>query len=235
MRSSGNTRTRDCSGSSRQSHKNASHEEEQQLTAGKLRDLSNNPELSDSYYGFMHNMKGTIAYWQRVKLDLLVMFRTLGPPTFFITLTADDMNWPDLLYVLAKRAGMDISKEEVDSMSSKQNCELLCSDPVTIAGHFSQRFAKFIAFLKSSAKPIGKVVDYFWHVEFQLQGSPHVHSLWWVKDAPDLQTVEGLRAVPGFIDQHISTKIPSEGEDDELRTLVMRLWRHKHTHVPEKW
>ena len=104
MRSSGNSQTRDCSGSRRQSRENASHEEEQQLTAGELRDLSNNPELSDSCYGFMHNMRGTIAYWQRAKLDLLVMFRTLGPPTFFITLTADDMNWPDLLYVLAKRA-----------------------------------------------------------------------------------------------------------------------------------
>ena len=47
-------------------------------------------------------------------------------------------------------------------------------------------------------------------------------------------TVEGLRAVPGFIDQHISTKIPSEGEDDELRTLVMRLQRQRHTHTSKK-
>ena len=108
MRScSGNTRT-----SSRSVHRQSSDDasrEEQQLTAGDLRDMSNNPELSDSCYGFMHNMRGTIAYWQRAKMDLLAMFRTLGPPTFFITLTADDMNWPDLLYVLAKRAGMDIS------------------------------------------------------------------------------------------------------------------------------
>ena len=78
-------------------------------------------------------MRGTIAYWQRAKMDLLAMFRTLGPPTFFITLTADDMNWPDLLYVLAKRAGMDISMEVVESMSSEQKRELLCSDPVTTA------------------------------------------------------------------------------------------------------
>ena len=87
---------------------------------------------------FMHNMRGTIAYWQRAKLHLLVMLWTLGPPTFFIMLTADDMNRPDLLSVLAKRAGMDISKKEVDSMNSKQKRELLCSDPVATAGHFSQ-------------------------------------------------------------------------------------------------
>ena len=52
------------------------------------------------------------------KHDLLAMFRTLGPPAFFITLTADDMNWPDLLYVLAKRAGMDITVEDVDNLNS---------------------------------------------------------------------------------------------------------------------
>ena len=74
----------------------------------------------------------------------------LGPPTFFITLTADDMNWLDLLYVLAKRAGMNISMKDVEIMKARA---------------------------KSSSKPIGEIVDYFWRVEFQLRGSPHVHSL----------------------------------------------------------
>ena len=72
-------------------------------------------------------------------------------------------------------------------------------------------------------------------MEFQLRGSPHIHLLWWVKDAPNLQTVEGLRAVPGFIDQYITTRIPPEGEDDELRSLITRLQRHKHTHMSKEW
>ena len=56
-----------------------------------------------------------------------------------------------------------------------------------------------------------------------------------MKDAPNLQTVEGLRAVPGFIDQYITTRILPEGEDVELRGLVMRLQRHKHTHMQKEW
>ena len=68
MRSfSGNAHTR---GQHRQSSDDTSHEE-QNLTAGDLRDMSNNPKLSDSCYGFMHNMRGTITYWQRTKIDLL--------------------------------------------------------------------------------------------------------------------------------------------------------------------
>ena len=88
--------------------------------------------------------------------------------------------------------------------------------------------------MKGPSKPIGEIVDYFWHIEFQLRGRPHVphvHSLFWVKDAPDLQTVEGLREVPSFIDQYITTRIPDEGEDDELCSLVLRLQKHKHTHM----
>jgi len=53
-------------------------------------------------------------------------------------LTTDDINWPDLLYVLAKRSGMDVIVEDVDSSSSEQKHELLCSDPITTARHFLQ-------------------------------------------------------------------------------------------------
>ena len=115
-------------------------ESTERLTAGQLRDLASNPELSDSCYGFLHNMRSTIAYWQRAKMDLLSMFKTLGAPTYFITLTADDMNWPDLLFVLATRAGMEVTEESVCDLTAEQKHRLLLNDPVTTARHFSQRF-----------------------------------------------------------------------------------------------
>ena len=40
----------------------------------------------------MQNIRGFSAQWNKANLDLFAMFRTLGPPTFFITLSADDMN-----------------------------------------------------------------------------------------------------------------------------------------------
>uniref|UniRef100_A0A1X7V600 Helitron helicase-like domain-containing protein n=1 Tax=Amphimedon queenslandica TaxID=400682 RepID=A0A1X7V600_AMPQE len=73
------------------------------ITAGELLngDLSEKLELSENSYAFLHNIRGASAYWDKAKLDLFAMFRTLGPPTFFITLSADDMNWFDLMCVLA--------------------------------------------------------------------------------------------------------------------------------------
>ena len=60
------------------------------------------------------------------------------------------MNWPDLLYVLAKQAGMDIIVEDVESMSSEQKRELLCSDPITFLATLSEICIIFERFIKAN-------------------------------------------------------------------------------------
>uniref|UniRef100_A0A1X7TGP0 Uncharacterized protein n=1 Tax=Amphimedon queenslandica TaxID=400682 RepID=A0A1X7TGP0_AMPQE len=74
------------------------------ITGGELLngDLTENPELSQNLYAFMRNIHGSSAYWNKAKLDLFAMFRMLCPPTFFITLSADDMNLIDFMCVLSK-------------------------------------------------------------------------------------------------------------------------------------
>ena len=101
-------------------------------------------------------------------LDLISMYRNLGPPTYFITLSADDMNWPDLMYVLAKRDGLNLTEEQVHDLPSSKHQRLLCNHPVIVAQHFSHRFNSFVNHvIKGEGQPIGEVVDYFWRVEFQ--------------------------------------------------------------------
>ena len=63
----------------------------------------------------------------------------------------------------------------------------LRSNPVTPAQMFQYRLdALVITFLKSSAQPIREVIEYVIHIEFQARGSPHAHTLIWIKDAPKL-------------------------------------------------
>ncbi len=54
----------------------------------------------------------------------------------------------------------------------------------------------------SSAQPIGKVIDYFYRVEFQQRGSPHIHCLFWVENAPKLNedNEDNDALVASFID-----------------------------------
>lgn len=36
----------------------------------------------------------------------------------------------------------------------------------------------------SNAAPLGEVADWFYRVEYQQRGSPHIHMLIWLEDAP---------------------------------------------------
>lgn len=38
--------------------------------------------------------------------------------------------------------------------------------------------------LRNDVMPVGQITYYFYRVEFQQRGSPHIHGLFWVKGAP---------------------------------------------------
>ena len=63
-------------------------------------------------------------------------------------------------------------------MSWQKKSELIQKDPVTCARNFEHMVQLFTHnFIKSSCYPIGEVVDFFYRVEFQQRGSPHIHGI----------------------------------------------------------
>ncbi len=204
------------------------------LTLGQVRaNFQNNPDYPEHFYGFMKGIRGSIAYWNAAQLDLLALINARGPMTWFITLSANDMNWDDLMMVLCKHAGLPDSVDMIRKMNKKQKTDLMVSNPVMTARHFCRRVHHIIhTYILSDDMPLGKIVDYFWRIEFQLRGSPHLHSVWWVEDAPDLDTVEGRRLAPDFIDRYITTEIPS---DTLMAKRVQALQVHNHTHTCRKY
>ena len=61
--------------------------------------------------------------------------------------------------------------------------------------------------LKSNVMPIGEIADYFYRVEFQQRGSPHIHGLFWVKDAPQYEKCFDEEIV-NFVDKYITCYKP---------------------------
>ena len=113
-------------------------------------------------------------------------------------------------------------------MSWPEKCRLLQSDPATCARHFDRKVQLLFKFLKSTAEPLGKLEDYFYRVEFQQRGSPHIHCLLWIEDLPELEN--NAEDTVRFIDRHISTTKPCEDIDDEMSKLVAnQMHRHSHT------
>ena len=87
-----------------------------------------NEEIRSQYYMFMKNIRGTAAYWADILANLLATVRCLGPPTLFVTLSADDNYWPELKMLL-----QNITYEEA-TRNSPAN-EQMRKDPLLTSLH----------------------------------------------------------------------------------------------------
>jgi hypothetical protein len=67
-------------------------------------------------------------------------------------------------------------------------------------------------FLLSSAAPLGKIADWFYRVEYQQRGSPHIHMLIWLENAPTFGEDSDCDVV-SFNDTIITCEKPTENPD----------------------
>ena len=115
------------------------------------------------------------------------MIRQLGKPTWFCSFSAAETRWIHLIKILGRLIdNKHYTDDEVKQMTWQKKSELIQKDPVTCARNFEHIVQLFIHnFIKSSCHPIGEVVDFFYRVAFQQRGSPHIHGLLWIKNAPE--------------------------------------------------
>ena len=198
------------------------------LTAGVLKDPDKLNQLVQKDYGYrlLKEVRGTPAYWQKVHYEVLAMIRQLGIPTWFLTLSAADMKWPEVIQIIARQYGTVLTEAQVANLTWEEKCTWLRRNPVTAARHFQYRLDLFWSdFLKSKANPIGKVTDYMIRIEFQARGSPHAHTIIWIENAPKFGT-DPVEEVTAFIDRYQTCDNPSD--DTDLHELV-QLQSHVHS------
>ena len=180
----------------------------------------------DKAYTFLKKIRGSPPYWQQMFYELLAMIRTLGIPTWFLTLSAADMKWPEVIQAIAMQHGTIYTEDEVLALPWRIKSMSLRTNSVTAARMFQYRLETFVlTFLKSVAEPISPVVEYVIQIEFQARGSPHAHTLFWIKDAPKLGYSQEDN-VKLFIDKYVSCSLPDT--DEELHNLVESLQVHRH-------
>ena len=199
-----------------------------QLTAGqaKKRNVIVENMRKDRAYAFLKNVRGSPPYYQHTFYELLAMIRQLGTPTWFFTLSAADMKWPEVIQTIARQYGKIYTDEDVANMCFEERSKWLRQNPVTAARHFQYRLDTFFQeFLKSTAHPLGEIVDEAIRIEFQNRGSPHAHCVLWVKNTPKFG-VDPDQVVCNFIDKYIACSIPNE--ECKLKELVLMVQQHKH-------
>jgi hypothetical protein len=160
------------------------------------------------------------------------MIRQLGPASLFCSFSSAETKWTHLLRILGKLVDHNnYSDEELDNLTWDEKCRLIQSDPVTCARHFDFQFNTFLKdVLMSELAPLGKIKDWFYRVEYQQRGSPHIHTLIWLENAP-VFGVDKDEDVVAYIDSVIACRKPDN--DPELLELVARQ-THRHSHTCRK-
>ena len=181
-------------------------------------------------YKFLKNVCGSPPYWKNQLLEVLAMIRTLDIPTWFLTLSAADLHWPELVQAVGRQYGQLFTREDVMKMDWQTKADKLMSNPVTACEMFQHRVDVFFSeYILSNEHPLGHVHDYVIKIEFQERGSPHAHCLLWVKNSPRID-VDSDEEVCNFIDEYISGEIPDNEEgNEEIQELVKKLETHSHS------
>ena len=136
------------------------------------------------------------------------MIRQLGPATLF---SSAETKWMHLLKILGRLVDQrNYTDEELENLNWEEKCRLIQSDPVTCARYFNFQFNTIMKkFLLNEIAPVGKIRDWFYRVEYQQRGSPQVHMLIWLEDAPVLG-VDKDEDVSSFIDKIITCSKPND-------------------------
>ena len=204
----------------------------QNITAGLLCDTESLQQLirTEQAYKFLKNIRGSPAYWQSELYDVLAMLRSLGIPTFFLTLSAADLHWPEMIQAIGAECGMDIPTDVVRKMTVTDKSWFLRQNPLTGVCKFHGRVESFFSrYLLSPSNPLGHITDHVIKIEFQMRGSPHAHCLLWVKDAPKIDRDDDS-VVCKFIDKYISARVPeAKAHSARDRELMTSLQCHTHS------
>ncbi|KAH9398505.1 hypothetical protein TYRP_018746 [Tyrophagus putrescentiae] len=193
----------------------------QQITAQNLLNQQNieNFVRHDMGYRVLLNARNSPPFWELKTKEGMAMLRTLGAPTFFLTLSPVEKLCPELLVNLCKARdpASQITGAEALNMEDREKAELIANDPTDASPFYPHT-----------------VSDYLRRTEFQHRGSPHVHTMLWTTNrmAPGEQAgppqyqpddPDSEAACVEFIDQYMtcsSTAVPEE---------LLRFQKHRHT------
>ena len=114
-----------------------------------------------------------------------------------------------------------------------ERCKYLNLNPVLLARHFQYRAEVFSEAIVVNG-PLGKVKYHAIRVEFQVQGSPHIHSFLWIIDAPVLSKAN-IDEYIKFNDSVVKLFVPNPAEFSELFHLVTTYQAHSHSKSCRKY
>ena len=178
-------------------------------------------------------MKGTIylktytipLHTLQRKKEAFAMIFQLKIPALFISQSAAETKWPELLRALGQTVdNKTYTDTEIAQMDFETKSRLIRGDSATLVRYFDHQFNVFLKdVIFSKCKPIGEITDYFWRKEFATRGAIHVHWFAYVKDAPVYGEVPNSE-IAEFYDKIISCS--SDVPEDHKEYIQYQIHRH---------
>ena len=181
----------------------------------------------DEGFKFSRALRGSPPCFEKAKKDLFAMIKQLGRATLFCSFFSAETKWLHLLKILWQLVD---HKDYTDDEMVRKNADLFKVTQSLCARHFDYQFNTFLRdFLMSNIAPLGNIKDWFYRVEYQQRGSPHIRMLIWLENAP-VFGVPKDDDVTSFIDQYYFTRhLPLNNEHDLINLVNHQTNRHSHT------
>ena len=171
---------------------------------------SGGEQFSKKAMHYAINLSGIKQYWFKQRIRLIAKIDKLGMPTVFFTHSAGDDQWPELARLICK-----VIPENSSSRSKAVN-----ENPAVADRFFYERISKFV---ETYYNDILGATDYWFRFEWQHHGSPHVHGLAWLPNAPDAdssQLLDAVEEVIAYVDELVSTVNPGIPTDGNVQNDV---------------
>ena len=142
---------------------------------------------NNSAFTAFKTIRGTAMYYEDVKKRLMAFIRQKGPPTLFNTFSSAEFDWNELvLKIYETKMKKKYSIEFIEKQTSAWKNKIISENVVQSTLHFAKRTDKLMSYL--SKIPIFEhegvkysVSSYFYRVEFQARGAPHLHCMFWLE------------------------------------------------------
>ena len=117
----------------------------------------------------------------------MALFRQHGAPTLFCTLSSAEFDWNELAQqIYQTKTRKKVSLAFIKSQTQAWKNKLISENVVQSTIHFSKRTDKIMSILSNLElfqhnDIMYKTSSYFFRVEFQARGAPHIHCMLWLK------------------------------------------------------
>ena len=134
-----------------------------EISVGQLVNHNNVRRMisDDQIFSSFKNIRGTPQYFHNMLLDVLAKIRQFGVYTFFLSCSAAEFHWTEIIQVVARQYGEILTDEQVNAMNWSTKVNYLKRNPVTVARQidyvFKQLWGKVIL---SGMHPIGQILNF---------------------------------------------------------------------------